>query len=36
MWGQNGDQGKIALDDGREFDIVSAQKVAGVILHFVG
>lgn len=36
MGGQNGDSGEIELDDGRIFQIVAVQKVAGVILHFVG
>ena len=36
MGGQNGDAGMIELDDGRRLEIVNVQKVAGVILHFVG
>ena len=36
MGGQNGDAGVIELDDGRRLEIVNVQKVAGVILHFVG
>lgn len=36
MGGQNGDSGQIELDDGRILSICDVQKVAGVILHFVG
>lgn len=36
MGGQNGDAGVIELDDGRRLEIMNVQKVAGVILHFVG
>lgn len=36
MGGQVGDMGVIQLDSGEVVQIVSVQKIAGVILHFVG
>ena len=36
MGGQVGDTGVIELENGEKVQIVNVQKVAGVILHFVG
>ena len=36
MWWQNWDKWEIILDDGRSVHITNVQKVAWVILHFVG
>ena len=36
MWWQNWDKWEIILDDGRCVHITNVQKVAWVILHFVG
>ena len=36
MWGQVWDSGTLILDNGEKLHLVATQKVAGVILHFVG